>query len=88
MSRVLQHVVAMKRLDWAGRHDYWDRLVRRRSWQFMSSIAEMFAPDELLYGRNIPVHGGSAIALEPVDRRRQLTLYQVGFVRSTRRRRQ
>ena len=86
MSRVFQHVVAMKRLDWVGRHDYWDRLCRRRSWRFMSSIAEMFTPDELLHGRNIPVHRGSVIALEPVDRGRQLMLYDVDFVRSTRRR--
>jgi len=86
MSRVIQHVVAMKGLDWVARHDYWDRLSRRRSWRFMSSIAEMFAPDELLYGRNIPVHRGGVIAVEPVDRRMQLTLFQVGFVRRTRRR--
>jgi hypothetical protein len=86
MSRVIQHVVAMKRLDWVARHDYWDRLSRRRSWGFMSSIAEMFAPDELLHGRNIPVHRGGVIAVEPVDRRLQLTLFQVGFVRRTRRR--
>ena len=72
MSRVIQHVVAMKRLDWVARHDYWDRLSRRRSWGFMSSIAEMFAPDELLHGRNIPVHGGSVIGLENPDRLRRL----------------
>ena len=86
MSRVIQHVVAMKRLDWVALHDDWHRLSRRRSWGFMSSIAEMFAPDELLHGHNIRVHRGGVIAVEPVDRRLQLTLFQVGFVRRTRRR--
>ena len=86
MSRVFQHVAAMKRLDWADRHNYWNRLARRRSWGFMRQIAECFAPDELLHGRNIPVHGGSVIGLENPDRLRRLTLYDVGFVRSNRRR--
>ena len=47
MSRVFQHVAAMKRLDWADRHNYWNRLARRRGWGFMRQIAECFAPDEL-----------------------------------------
>ena len=54
MSRVFQHVAAMKRLDWADRHNYWRRLARRRGWGFMRQITECFAPDELLHGRNIP----------------------------------
>ena len=75
----------MKGLDWRDRNAYWHRLARRRSYYFMKGVAEHFSPDQLLHGRNIPVHNGGVIPLPNsifivVKRKRQLTLFECGFV--------
>ncbi len=85
-----QHVAAMDVMDWTMRHEYWDRLQRRRSFRLMRAIAKHFSPDELSEGHNLPVQGGrycitgQIIPLPDTVRVRQLSLSDVGFVRSVR----
>lgn len=81
-----QHVVAMQRMDWVSRHDYWERLYRRRSYMFLHRIADYFGSDQLLYAHDLPIHTGSIIALHDVDRFRQLTLTEAFGDRNVRRR--
>ena len=52
----------------------------------MVRIAEQLAPDQLLYGYELPIHKGSTIALQDKDRSRQLTLEEAFVHRNVRRR--
>ena len=81
-----QHVAATYGLDWVSRHEYWEWLCRRRSYRFVVRIAEQLAPDQLLYGYELPIHKGSTIALQDKDRSRQLTLEEAFVHRNVRRR--
>jgi hypothetical protein len=62
----------MMRMDWVARHDVFDKCLANSSRRFCMTLANQFAPDELLHGTATGVFASPVVVLQWKKKRQML----------------